>query len=232
MFQDKLNELVNKHLMPVVTTVPVTATSHPLDDGKAMVKYWLEHRQRLSSFACENMIDVLFIGTQASGKSTWLNLLCNNHALSTGKHSDTNDIFESAVDQFRVKVREVSYSYVKSWYTYIQDARIVVLVIDGSSLHDFAIAYVHLLSVLHRFDRPCVLLVNKLDTLDKTYDVETLLQTGQLLAEHPQLTILAMSAFSHAHVAAFRDVLKQLLQLFGCETDPKQKDKPKYRLCC
>jgi len=196
------------------------------------VKHWWEKRQQLAAFDCENRIDLLFIGTPSSGKSTWLNLLSNDPGLSTGKHSDTNDIFDTAVDQYRVKVRELSYSYVKSWFTYIQDARIVVLVIDGSNLHDFAIAYVQLLSVLHRFDRPLLLLVNKLDSVDRVFDVESLLQTPQLLAEHPQLSILAVTAFAQQHVSAVRDLLKQLLQLCGCQTEAKPKDKPRYRLCC
>ena len=94
------------------------------------------------------------------------------------------------------------------------------MVVDINKLADVSFALVETLVLLKQFDRPYLLLLNKLDLFsaeegDLPNIVEELLQTERLKKEYPQVCILGVSLQNKSHILHIKDWVKQILKLFG-----------------
>lgn len=111
---------------------------------------------------------------------------------------------------------------------------------DANCWEDYSFALVETLLLLQNFNRPYLLLINKLDLVESGQDLslslaEEVLQTERLIKEYPQCCILGFSVMSRSHVSQLRDWLKQMLRLFGelkpSENKAKSTSK-KVPFCC
>ena len=75
------------------------------------------------------MIDVLVLGTDQSGKTSLIRAISGEEKVQmSSSTSKVNDITKIALDSYQISCREMSHSYVKSWESYVTDAKVIVVV--------------------------------------------------------------------------------------------------------
>lgn len=254
--EEELKKITQKHLLKFEAAVnkstkqradsirepnrykPVNYLPEVLKDS---LKFWSTKKQVLSEFSSENPIDVLILGPDKSGKTSLIKALSGDDKLYAATSSKVNDILDITFDNVEIKCREVSYSFIKSWETHQADAKIIMLLIDANNLQEYSFAMIESLILLSKFNRPFLLIINKIDLIESGRDseysiVEEILQVDRLQQEHPQCCVFGFSVMSRSHINHLKDWLKQTLRLFGelkkSEPSPSKSSPKKKGLCC
>lgn len=240
----------------------VVLKSYPQDDIKANVKHWNFHRGPINQFVAEEtrrkneggeqennglvLVDLLVLGTGGSGKSTFVDMLEENGGEKIKiekKGTETvngtgsaNNIQKVNIQGFELTVRELSYSFLKSWERYTADSRMILLMIDGTKLNEYAFAYLQIVRLMSGFDRPFVLLINKMDLVEVDrypwlHEAREVLQMDRLCMDYPQLLVMSTSSFNEMHLGYFKGYVEDLMHLYGKKKDPKF-NKKKASFCC
>lgn len=199
------------------------------EDLKNNLKYWNSQKERLAAFKPQDMVDLLILGNDRAGKSSWLKAL-GGEGVDGGGVSDLQGIEISQGK--RISVREVSACYAKSWTGYKAESRITLLVMRDK---DIGSGIIQALNMLSEPQLPFILLLSGLDVSQHEPIVNLPLPPGIILT--------AVSVFSKNHVQQVKDHIKQLLSLFGDETPraiipppPPKQTQPSptksKRFCC
>ncbi len=140
--EDEVKKISQKHLLKFETAI-LKSTKQRADANKEGCNYrtvnyfpetlkdnfkmWSTKKASLLEFTSENPIDLMILGTDKSGKTGLIKALSGDDKLYSASSSKVNDILDISIDGSGIKCREVSYSYIKFWETYLADAKIVMV---------------------------------------------------------------------------------------------------------
>lgn len=141
-FEEELRKMSDKHLADLKTSYAKNKTkvegsliscnmrvvNYMPETLKDSLKSWSYHKQELSAFRSENAIDLLILGTEKSGKSSLIKALSGDDKMFTAASSKVNDIIKIDLDGAEIVCREMSHSFLKTWDTFRDDAKIMVVV--------------------------------------------------------------------------------------------------------
>lgn len=170
-------------------------------------------------------IDIILLGTYASGKTTVLKLLTEGYTpnMYDLPRVTGTEITKTQMEGFKIKVREMSWNLVKSWPSVYKESKIMIFMVDGTDEAAFASAYIELLSILKNFPRPIALLYNKCDIVDSHRTFYETFRLNELQENYPGLMILPFSAFVDIDIGLLKDWLESIFEIFGLKNSAEGK---------
>jgi hypothetical protein len=131
--QTRPTGVVNYKLQPPShLCVAKPSANYIVEDLKSNSKFLTKKRIDYEIFKAEDSIDLLIVGTDASGKSTLIKSMTEDEKFFMTAGTKVNDIIRMDIDGFQIMARELSYAYLPSWERYLPEAK--VLLVSPTSL--------------------------------------------------------------------------------------------------
>jgi predicted GTPase len=128
-------QVINYKLQPPgYLCVSKPSMNYIVDDLKSNSRFLSKKRIDYEIFKAEDSIDLLIIGTDASGKSTLIKSMTEDEKFFMTAGTKVNDIIRMDIDGFQIMARELSYAYMPSWERYLPEAKILVVGFKSTSL--------------------------------------------------------------------------------------------------
>ena len=96
---------------------------------KTSLKHWRNYLSPNDIQELDRKVDIAICGHKATGKSTLINVLKNGYSeeMYIPNNLSGTETTKIEFDEYNIQVRELSWSIVKSWPSFYQETRIIIV---------------------------------------------------------------------------------------------------------